>query len=58
MISSYRDPFNANFTDEKYDRLRREMAARCGMEVPFALCETPVFFPARSSSAWPKMVRL
>ena len=25
-------------------RLRREMAARCGMEVPFALCETPCFF--------------
>ena len=46
MISSYRHSFNANFTDEKYDRLRREMAARCGMEVPFALCETPCFFPS------------
>jgi hypothetical protein len=45
MISSYRHAFNANFTDEKYDRLRREMAVRCGMEVPFALCETPCFFP-------------
>ncbi len=46
MIPSYRHSFNANFTDEKYDRLRREMAARCGMEVPFALCETPCFFPS------------
>ena len=46
MIPSYRRSFNANFTDEKYDRLRREMAARCGMEVPFALCETPCFFPS------------
>ena len=45
MIPSYRHSFNANFTDEKYERLRREMAARCGMEIPFALCETPCFFP-------------
>ncbi|MGA7685388.1 MAG: hypothetical protein WCC32_00560 [Terriglobales bacterium] len=44
MIASYRHHFNANFTDEKYAHLRREMAARCGMEVPFALCETPCFF--------------
>jgi len=46
MIPSYRQFFNANFTDEKYDLLRREMATRCGMEVPFALCETPCFFPS------------
>ncbi|MGA9472454.1 MAG: hypothetical protein WBV36_08320 [Terriglobales bacterium] len=46
MIPSYRHSFNANFTDEKYERLRREMAARCGMEIPFALCETPCFFPS------------
>jgi hypothetical protein len=45
MIFSYRHDFNARFTPEKYDRLRREMTARCGMEVPFALCETPCFFP-------------
>ena len=45
MIPTLRHHFNAKFTDEKYDRLRREMAARCGMEVPFALCETPTFFP-------------
>jgi hypothetical protein len=46
MIPSYRHSFNENFTDEKYERLRREMAARCGMEIPFALCETPCFFPS------------
>ncbi len=45
MIPSYRQDFNARFTPEKYDRLRREMTERCGMEVPFALCETPCFFP-------------
>ena len=45
MIPSYREDFNARFTQEKYDRLRHEMTSRCGMEVPFALCETPCFFP-------------
>jgi hypothetical protein len=45
MIPSYRHAFNSNFTPEKYERLRREMTARCGMEVPFPLCETPCFFP-------------
>ena len=45
MIPSYRQDFNARFTPEKYERLRHEMTSRCGMEVPFALCETPCFFP-------------
>ena len=45
MIPSYRHAFNSNFTPEKYERLRREMTSRCGMEVPFPLCETPCFFP-------------
>ena len=45
MIPSYRRAFNAGFTPEKYELLRREMAERCGMEVPFPLCETPCFFP-------------
>src|SRR5450755_3434035 len=45
MIPSYRHDFNSRFAPEKYERLRREMTSRCGMEVPFALCETPCFFP-------------
>jgi hypothetical protein len=45
MIPSYRHDFNSRFTPEKYKSLRREMTSRCGMEVPFALCETPCFFP-------------
>ena len=45
MIPSYRQDFNARFTPEKYERMRREMTSRSGMEVPFALCETPCFFP-------------
>jgi hypothetical protein len=46
MIPSYRQDFNSRFTAEKYELLRREMTSRCGMDVPFALCETPCFFPA------------
>ena len=46
MIPTLRQAFNASFTQEKYDRLRREMTTRCGMEIPFALCETPCFFPS------------
>src|SRR5271154_99057 len=45
MISSYRHDFNSRFTPAKYEQLRREMTGRCGMEVPFAMCETPCFFP-------------
>src|SRR6202795_2484104 len=45
MIAALRQRFNAEFTPEKYELLRREMTSRCGMEVPFALCETPCFFP-------------
>ncbi len=46
MIPSYRQSFNAGFTPEKYARLRRELTSRCGMDIPFALCETPCFFPS------------
>ncbi|MGA8538587.1 MAG: hypothetical protein WB566_03765 [Terriglobales bacterium] len=45
MIPSYRQDFNTRFNPEKYERLRDEMTTRCGMDVPFALCETPCFFP-------------
>jgi hypothetical protein len=46
MIPSYRQSFNAAFSQDKYEGFRRAMAARCGMDVPFALCETPCFFPS------------
>jgi hypothetical protein len=44
MLPFYRHPFNTNFSEDKYEHLRREMTARCGMDIPFALCETPCFF--------------
>jgi hypothetical protein len=46
MIPPYRQAFNAGFTPQKQQRLKRELAARCGMEVPFRVSETPCFFPA------------
>jgi hypothetical protein len=46
MISSFRQRFNREFAPEKYQRLLRELSARCGMEVPFAISETPCFFPS------------
>lgn len=45
MIPFYRRAFNEGFTPEKYDRLKRTMAARCRMEIPFPVSETPCFFP-------------
>jgi hypothetical protein len=45
MIPSYRQDFNSRFAPDKYNLMQREMTSRCGMEVPFALCETPCFFP-------------
>jgi hypothetical protein len=46
MIPTFRQAFNAGFTSEKYKTFRRELASRCGMEVPFQVSETPCFFPA------------
>ena len=45
MIPSYRQTFNSAFTPEKYQHFRRELTARCGMDVPFQVSETPCFFP-------------
>jgi len=46
MISSYRSAFNASFASETYQHFRRELTARCGMDIPFQVSETPCFFPA------------
>ncbi|MBI3474895.1 MAG: hypothetical protein HY010_04130 [Acidobacteria bacterium] len=46
MIPSFRQAFNSGFTPEKYKAFRRELASRCGMEVPFQISETPCFFPS------------
>jgi hypothetical protein len=46
MIPSFRLAFNAAFSPGKYRVFRRELASRCGMEVPFQVSETPCFFPS------------
>lgn len=45
MIPSFRQSFNTGFSPEQYQQFRRELAARCGMDVPFQVSETPCFFP-------------
>jgi len=45
MIPALRQHFNSHFTPEKYSTFAKVMAERCGMTVPFRLCETPCFFP-------------
>jgi hypothetical protein len=45
MLPAFRHDFNARFAPAKYEQFKREMAARCGMEVPFRMSETPCFFP-------------
>ncbi len=39
-----REIFNRGFTGEKYARFQEIVNQRCGVEVPFRLCETPCFF--------------
>jgi hypothetical protein len=45
MIPALRQQFNANFTEEKYQRLLKLMEERCGTPIKFRLCETPCFLP-------------
>src|SRR5579872_1142239 len=45
MISAWRQQFNAAFTPQKYEQFQRRMDERCGTEIHFRVCETPVFIP-------------
>lgn len=45
MIPALRQPFNANFTPQKYQTLLHLMEERSGVPIKFRLCETPCFFP-------------
>jgi hypothetical protein len=45
MIPALRQPFNANFTPQKYQTLLQLMEERSGVPIKFRLCETPCFFP-------------
>lgn len=43
MITSLRQQFNAQFTQEKYDAMLDDMASEYGYRVAFKICETPIF---------------
>jgi hypothetical protein len=45
MIPSLRQPFNANFTPEKYQRFLQRIDEASDAHVEFRLAETPCFFP-------------
>jgi hypothetical protein len=44
MVSSLREKFNAQFTEEKYQRFLEDLYARAGMKIFFRVAESPVFF--------------
>ncbi|WP_263380038.1 hypothetical protein [Granulicella paludicola] len=45
MIEPYRSDFNARFTSEKYEDLKRVMNERTRTQIEFRVAETPCFFP-------------
>ena len=46
MIEPFRSDFNARFTPEKYETLKRLTNERTRSHVGFRICETPAFFSA------------
>jgi len=45
MIPSLREQYNAQFTEEKYQRFLRMLDETVGAKIDFRVCETPVFLP-------------
>lgn len=45
MFSPYRQIFNQNFTEARYNAMIAEINAQFGFEVAFKICETPIFIP-------------
>lgn len=43
MIPKYRKQFNSEYSDEKYEALKKEIEKRAGAEVLFRISESPVF---------------
>ncbi len=43
MIPKYRKEFNRQFTDEKYQKIHRQVINDCGTDCGFRLSESPVF---------------
>jgi hypothetical protein len=45
MFSKYRQTFNQNFTEARYNAMIADINAQFGFEVAFKICETPIFIP-------------
>lgn len=45
MISTFREQYNAQFTEEKYQRFLQALDDAVGAKIEFRVCETPVFLP-------------
>src|SRR5256885_4135258 len=49
MIPSFRDQYNASFTEEKYQRFRKRLNEEAGYEISFHIAESPLFVPKEFS---------
>ncbi len=49
MIPHLREDFNANFSEEKYDKLIAQIGQMAGERPGFRVCETPIFVPEKLS---------
>src|SRR2546423_1126589 len=45
MDRKFRALFNAHFSDELYERYKRDLSQRCGCNFDFRLAESPIFLP-------------
>lgn len=43
MIQKYRKQFNAEYSEEKYNKVKDELALRAGTEAQFRISESPIF---------------
>ena len=53
MITSHRDAFNAQFTQEKYENILIEITQKYNHVPGFKIAETPVFIPKSIRSPFP-----
>ncbi|HYV91694.1 MAG TPA: hypothetical protein VE978_07925 [Chitinophagales bacterium] len=49
MISIYRDQYNADFSEEKYQNFLHDLNAEAGYHIDFRIAETPLFVPKEFS---------
>lgn len=45
MIPAFREQYNAQFTEAKYQKFLRALDEAAGTKIDFRVCETPVFLP-------------